>query len=274
MRSYENPLVNISFNIIIPTLLLIHLPLEPAITLIIALSFPIGYGIYDKLVRRQTNWISLIGLISVLLTGGIGLFELDAFYIAVKEAAVPFVIALIIFLSTLSRDPIVKVLLFTEAVLDTELIEARIRERENEKRFDKVFVTASYLLVLSFLISTIINYVLARIIVTAPAGTALFNEQIGRMTALGFVAISVPMMILMVLIMVFIFNALSRLTGLPWEALVSKHGSEPHRSRPDEDERADDKPDEDAGHVRDTASEDRSRGGLQKQPARIRRDER
>lgn len=273
MRSYENPLVNISFNIVIPTLLLVYLPLEPTITLLIAISFPIGYGVYDKLIRRQTNWISFIGLISVLLTGGIGLLELDAFWIAVKEAAVPFVIGLFVLISAYSRDPIVKVLLYTPAVLDVGLIAERIGQRRQERAFNRVFVTASYFLALSFLFSTIVNYVLARIIVTAPSGTALFNEQIGRMTALGFVVISVPMMILMILVMIFIFRRLSDLTGLSWEELVAKHGSEPGDAGKDEDKRTHEQPDEDAGHA-DGSSEDRSGRGLEEERTRIRHDER
>ncbi|MFT4308152.1 MAG: VC0807 family protein [Candidatus Woesearchaeota archaeon] len=273
MRSYENPLVNISFNIVIPTLILVYLPLEPMITLLIAISFPIGYGVYDKLIRRQTNWISFIGLVSVLLTGGIGLLELDAFWIAVKEAAVPFVIGLFVLMSAYSRDPIVKVLLYTPAVLDVGLIASRIRDRGEERAFNRIFVTASYFLALSFLFSTIVNYVLARIIVTAPSGTALFNEQIGRMTALGFVVISVPMMVLMILVMIFIFRRLSALTGLSWEELVSKHGSEPDDARENEHTGAYDEPDEDAGHT-DDAFEDRSGGGVDEERARIRTHER
>ena len=259
MRSYENPLVNIAFNIVIPTLLLIYLPLDPTITLLIAISFPIGYGAYDKLVRKQTNWISFIGLVSVLLTGGIGLLELDAFWIAVKEAAVPFVIGLFILISAFSRDPIVKVLLFSDAIMDVKRISAIVEERKVKREFDQVFVIASYLLALSFLLSTVINYVLARIIVTAPAGTALFNEQIGHMTALGFAVISVPMMVLMVLVMIFILRRLSALTGLSWEDLVAKHGSEPDDSGDGKSDDAESEPDEDADHSGQSVSEDRAR---------------
>jgi len=53
---------------------------------VVALLFPIGYGIWDWSKEKKINIFSALGLISVLLTGGIGLFELPTQWVAIKEA--------------------------------------------------------------------------------------------------------------------------------------------------------------------------------------------
>ena len=49
--------------------------LGPAGALIVALAFPIGWGMYELVRFQVKNYIAVLGLVSVLLTGGIGLLE-------------------------------------------------------------------------------------------------------------------------------------------------------------------------------------------------------
>src|SRR5690606_7080559 len=68
----ENLLLNLAFNIAIPSLILAKAStperLGPVWGLIVALAFPISYGLWDFAQRRQANFISIIGFASVLLT--------------------------------------------------------------------------------------------------------------------------------------------------------------------------------------------------------------
>ncbi|RYZ96619.1 MAG: MFS transporter, partial [Moraxellaceae bacterium] len=77
----ENMLVNILMNIVIPTLILTKASgddyLGATWGLIVALAFPIGYGLKDFIARRKFNFFSALGVVSVLLTGGISLLHLD-----------------------------------------------------------------------------------------------------------------------------------------------------------------------------------------------------
>jgi hypothetical protein len=50
----------------------------------------------------------VLGLVSILLTGGIGLLQLDTRWLAVKEAAIPGLIGLAVLMSTRTRYPLVK----------------------------------------------------------------------------------------------------------------------------------------------------------------------
>ena len=43
-----------------------------------------------------------------------------------------------------------------------------------------------------FFLSSLLNYLLAVIILTAEPGTVAFNEQLGKMTALSFPVIALP----------------------------------------------------------------------------------
>ena len=60
-----------------------------------ALFFPVAYGAYDFLRRRKWNFLSILGAVSALLTGGIGLMpggSVNMF--ALKEATVPYLLSL------------------------------------------------------------------------------------------------------------------------------------------------------------------------------------
>ena len=89
----DSLLLNIAFNIIIPTLILINLStseyLGTKLAVAVALAFPIIYGLKDFIMIKKLNAFSALGVISILLTGGISLLELNPIYIAIKEAAIP-----------------------------------------------------------------------------------------------------------------------------------------------------------------------------------------
>lgn len=85
------PMIDLLVSILIPSIILMKLSgpqeLGASGALIIALAFPLGWGMFELLKYRKFNFIALLGLISVLLTGGIGLLQLDPQWLAVKEAA-------------------------------------------------------------------------------------------------------------------------------------------------------------------------------------------
>ena len=59
---------------------------NPAVGVLpIALAFPITYFVYDYFKRSKYNFLSILGLISVLLTGGIGIFEIPTKWFALKK---------------------------------------------------------------------------------------------------------------------------------------------------------------------------------------------
>ena len=81
-----NPLFEIVITIIVPAVILMKFSgeanLGPTRALLLALAFPVGWGLWDGWRRRKLNWLAVLGVVSTLLTGGIGLLKLDAQWLA------------------------------------------------------------------------------------------------------------------------------------------------------------------------------------------------
>jgi hypothetical protein len=219
----ENPLLDIMINIAIPAVIWIKLSPEeylgPKWGFIIALLFPLGYGIYEMLNRKKFNALAMLGFISILLTGGIGLLQLDNQWLAVKEASVPAVFAFLVLASLKTQYPLVKKFLYNEKMMDIHRVQSALMEKGNEQAFEKLLVHASYLLACSFILSSVLNFVLAKIIVIAPPGTVAYNQQLGRLTALSYPVIALPSTIVMLLALWFLLRGIKKLTGLNLEAV-------------------------------------------------------
>lgn len=236
----ENVWVNIGFNILAPSLLLIkgkrileicgfeNLDADKSNfwIFIIALSFPIIYGIYDLIKRKKWNVISILGVVSVLLTGGIGLMKLSREYMIVKEGTIPLLIGLAVLATAPTRKPLAKILIMNDTLMDVEKVDALLDEKNTRKDFENSMKTATYIVASSFLLSSILNFALASYIFQSPAGTEEFNAEVGRMTALSFPVIALPATVIFMFACVKIFNAISRCTGLELEdiLLASKKG--------------------------------------------------
>lgn len=217
----ENLLINLVCNIALPSLVLVRFSkpeyLGPVVGLIVALIFPLGYGIWDFARRRQTNFISVIGFVSILLTGGLGLLKMDGLWFAVKEAAVPTIIGLAVLASMRSKRPLVRQFLLNESVMDLPRVEAALDERGNRSSFNRLMESSSYLLALSFLVSAILNFTLARYLLRSPSGTPAFNEELGRLNLLSWPVIVVPSMLMMMFALWRLIGGIRRLTGLAFE---------------------------------------------------------
>jgi hypothetical protein len=223
----ENQLVNLAFNIIIPTLILMKLSgddyLGTKLAIVIALSFPLIYGLKDFITQRKFNFFSILGIVSILLTGGISLLELDPAYIAIKEAAVPAVLGIATVISLRTPYPLVKTFLYNDTILQTDRIAEALDKNNNNHPFEECLVNASWLVAGSFFLSAILNYVLATVLITSQPGTVEFNEQLGKMTALSFPVIAIPAMLVLMGALFYLFRGITKLTGLTLEDVIHHH---------------------------------------------------
>lgn len=231
----ENLLLNLAFTIVAPTLILTQLSkperLGPEIALVVALAFPIGYGVWDFLQRRKFNFVAGIGFASTLLTGGFALAQLDGLWFAVKEASVPAVIGLMVLLSTKSKRPLVREFIYNDQVIDVPKVDAALAARGAHAGFEKLLFQAALLVTGAFFLSAALNFVLARVLITAPAGTPEFTAQIGKMTGWSYVVIMLPTMAVMMTALFRLLGGIKRLTGLELEevfhAQARQTGAEP-----------------------------------------------
>lgn len=225
MQKQNNPLLELIFNIVVPSLILMKFSgddaLGPVYGLITALLFPLSYGAFELIKYKKYNFFSILGFVSVLMTGGIGLLELDNQWLAVKEAAIPGALALIVLGSGLLGKPIVAKLLVNDTVMKLEKVYQQLRENNSEQAFADSLLRANYLLAGTFTFSSIVNYFLATYIVTSPAGTTAFNEELGELTIWSYPMIVIPSMIMMFAIMYFIWKSINKHTKLSFEQVFN-----------------------------------------------------
>lgn len=223
----ENLLLNLLFNIILPTVILTKLSGDEYLGtqwgVVVALAFPLTYGLKDFVQSRKINFFSALGTISVLLTGGISLLQLDPAYIAIKEAMVPAIFGVATLVSLKTPYPLVKTFLYNDKILQTDKIALALQENGNGRNFERLLANASCLVAGSFFLSSLLNYLLATLLITSQPGTVEFNEQLGKMTALSFPVIALPAMIVLMGALFYLFRGITRLTGLTLEDVIHHH---------------------------------------------------
>lgn len=217
-QSKPNPLLEIGITVLLPAFILMKLSsperLGPIGALLLALAFPLTWGLWHGVRHRKLNWFSVLGVVSTLLTGGIGLLKLDAQWLAVKEAAVPGLIGLVVLGSNFTKSPLIRVLVFNAQLFDVEKVNHALAARHNTVPFELRLRAGTFLLAGTFFFSSVANYILARYLVSAPAGTEAFNEQLGRLTLLSYPVIAIPSMLMMMGLMFWLARGAKQLTGM------------------------------------------------------------
>ena len=232
----ENPLFSIAFNVAIPSLILLKLSdddrLGALYAFLFSLAFPFCYSIYDFAKNKKVGFIPALGFISILLTGGLGLLKVDGIWFAVKEALIPLLIGLAIVISMKTRHPLVKSLFFNAHLFKIDEISASLRSRGNEAQFARLMSTTTWLLAASFLLSAVLNFILAVVILQSPTGTVAFNQELGKMTALSYPVIVLPCLVVTFIALFVLFRGIKQLTGLPLEHFLAN--SKTSRKQPTE----------------------------------------
>ncbi|MDX1506008.1 MAG: VC0807 family protein [Spongiibacter sp.] len=226
-ESQHNVLTNLLFNIIIPTLILTKLSdvdsLGPRLSIVVALAFPLGFGMWDFVQTRRANFFSILGFVSVLLTGGISLLELDAKYIAIKEASIPALIGLATLISLYTPYPLIKTFLYNDKVMDVDKVAEALKARDAEQDFEQSLRNATYMLAFSFFLSSTLNYILAKVLLVSPPGTPEYSAELGKMTGLSFPVIALPCTLVMMGALFYLLNRIRKLTSLGLEDIFRLH---------------------------------------------------
>ncbi len=230
----ENLLVNLVCNVALPTAIMSWCSgdklLGPKWGLLVALLFPLGYGIHDFARRRRTNFISVIGFVSVLISGGFGLMKLDGFWFAVKDGALPALIGLAVLASMRAKEPLVHEMLYNPQVIDIDRVEAALNARNAQGEFKRLMDAASYLLAAAFLVSAVLNYSFARAIIRSAPGTEAFNQELAKMHWVSLLGISIPSIAMMMWALWRLLKGLQNATGLTLDEIL--------KSPPEKSERA------------------------------------
>lgn len=230
-------MINLLITIVLPVVILTRFSSEDSLgpdrALALALALPIGYAIVELIRTRHISASPIIGVVSVLLTGGFRLLDIPPEWFAVKEAAIPAILALAILVSAWIGRPLARI--FLNQILDRERIDTALAEHGTAHEYEQRTSIATYLLAGAFVLSAILNFVLARIVVTSDPGTDAFNSELGRMTALSYPVITIPVMIVLFGTILYIFNTVGKLTGLEMEDMMKRKQKPKKGTQPDAD---------------------------------------
>jgi hypothetical protein len=217
----ENMLVNLLINVAAPSIILSKFSgehsLGPTWGLIVALAFPIVYGVWDFIRRRKVNFFSAIGVFSTFLTGGMTLLKLPPEYVAIKEASIPLLFGLATLGSLYTPFPLVRTFLYNEKVLQVERVNAALKRFGTEQAFERTLIIASWMLAGSFFLSAVLNYGLAKYLLISPPGSEAYNAELGRMTALSLPVITIPSMLVLIGALWYLLTRIKTLTHLNLE---------------------------------------------------------
>ncbi|MGZ3749108.1 MAG: VC0807 family protein [Pseudobdellovibrionaceae bacterium] len=225
----ENSLLNILFNILIPVLILKYgsQKLGSFWALMIALAFPLSYGIYDHIQRKKTNVISILGLLNVGITGTLALFKLHGMWFAVKEAAFPLLMGSFVFGSAFTKNPFISTLFLNPQLIEVDKLKTRLAERNNEGEFHQLLKKSTLWISLSLVFSAACNFTLATRIfepinetLDAEAQALVLNDQIAHMTTWSMTIIVLPSIVFLVGIFLHLTKGMQKLSGLSEDELL------------------------------------------------------
>ncbi len=227
-KVWMNLLLDIALPVIILNKLSPYLGEEgPFYALLLAISLPLGHGIFDFVKDRKINWISLLGLLNVLLTGGFALLKLKGIWFAIKEASFPALIGVFVFFSSFSKKPLFGFFLNQPGLFSMELIRSRLQEFNRTQDFEKLIQRCTLFFSGTFFLSALLNFGLAiSIFKDIPASmnenekAELLNSQIADMTWMGYVVIALPLMVITTSLFYYCLRSLAHLTQLSLNDLM------------------------------------------------------
>ena len=140
---------------------------------------------------------------------------------------VPFLIGLAVLISEKTKRPLVREFLYNDQVINVAKVDAVLEERGNRSEFDRLLRRSGHLLVLTFLVSGLLNFLVARWVIKSPSGTEAFNAEFARLHLIDFVFATIPTMAMMMFALFRLFGGIKRLTGLEAEDILHAQEQKP-----------------------------------------------
>jgi hypothetical protein len=186
--------------------------------LVVAIAFPLGHALTTVAILRKISPIAVLAFISVLLTGGIGIFEVETRWFAYKEAVFPFGIGIAAVVSVKTRWPAIPSML--NQLLNGDKVDELLAANGKTEENDTALVRASWMLGAIFLVTAIGTFIFARWMVVSPAGTEAFNTELGSYTGLAFPVLGIPSTAAMVWVLHRVIIGIESRTGVKIDDLM------------------------------------------------------
>ena len=237
----ENPLMNIIINVIAPVLILSQMSKEegslwhlgPEKAMYAALALPLGYGIWHFLKNRKLNIFSVVGVISVLLTGIITLLiwrdpslrPHAALLFGIKEAAQPLLLGSLFVLTHRSKSPLFNAFIYNDGLFNVKKIEKEVTAQDAQVAYNSLLWKSTLFFFGSFVFSAILNlfvafYFLDGLDPLSDHWDTEYNEGVAKIMGWGFLLIGAPLLVIGGFIFYYLIRGLKQITHFDLEGLL------------------------------------------------------
>jgi hypothetical protein len=190
--------------------------LGPFWALVVASLLPLGWGLWCWVRYQGMSFFSVFGLLAIVVTGGLGLLNLDAFWFGVKEVSFTVLLALAFPLShRWGPRPVVKSLVMQPQLINERAIEASILNADMRAAYDGLLLRASWGFAVGLFVSSGVNFALAMWLLGGQTpGSEGYVKAIGTLNWVGTLGIGLPLIGAMLWVLVRFIHGVERLTGL------------------------------------------------------------
>ncbi len=214
-----NPLADLILTIVLPSLVLDQLSdparLGPAGALIVSLLFPVAFAGWCWWKGTGWNLFSILGFITILLSGGLGLMKLDAFWFAVKESVMPLALGAAFPVSCWLGKPLINALILQPHIFNLRALNSALDSPEKLTRYRHTLLRGSWFLGIAAIISSIGNFLLALWLLRGKEpGSEAFVKGIGSLNWASAIVIGVPLCALMLAVFIWLIRQFQIITGL------------------------------------------------------------
>ncbi|MBQ3239725.1 MAG: hypothetical protein IJB00_00920 [Akkermansia sp.] len=244
MDNGTKSLLNVLLSVLAPVLILDHcstsgpglLELGTTWAMVVALSLPLGCGVWMFLEKRKVDPITLFGLLGTILTGVVTIYANTGdgaairpdtpWWYAAKEALIAALLGGAMLVTARRRDSMLRLFIYSDSLFDIARIENSVKENEKETEYHALLWKASAFTAGTLFCSAAANFCLSLYfllpVLSQPAEKQVleYNYAVSSMTWWGYLVIGVPLMITLILVMRFLLRRLGDLTGLDRDRLL------------------------------------------------------
>jgi hypothetical protein len=221
-----NPLLELVFTLVLPSIALDQLSkpasLGPFWALVVGLAFPVAFGAWCFLTKKGWTVFSVIGLVTILLSGGLGLLKLDAFWIGMKEGLMAAAIGVSFPLSHYFKRPLINALVMQPHLLNLKAVQDSLVDAPKRAAFDRAIFRASCGMGMSMAGSAVANFFLAVWLLSGKTpGTEEFVKGLAKLNWVSALVLGVPMMGVMLFVFLWLLRQIQQITGLERDDLLN-----------------------------------------------------
>ncbi len=202
-------------NVVLPALIVSFLSAEellgPSGAFLMALVLPLAYGVIYLMLHGRMNIFSVIGLVSIILTGSFGVMELSPSWLIAKETGIPLLIGMVILYTGKRKRPFLGMLL--SEIMDMHKVGEDYSSRKSKKTLAEHVRRANAMFASVFFIGALLNFFVAFSVLSAEPGTSEYASEVGRLTALSYPLIVLPVIVMLFVVFAVLAGDIEKSTG-------------------------------------------------------------